>query len=609
MMQRSKHSCLMNIFSLPTQFLPMLSVVLLMYSSFSYADPQGDTYYQHVDQAKAWAKMQPDSIDVHDYCKGSNCNEVDNPSAQKYYGDDAGTTTAAKQKAFTDDDAKSINTANQHRQTIDGNDPDYVNASHVMEDGYEISHGKAGKYTDCTKHQSCTNTSDTRNCTTPVEGAEPKCHSYPVEDKISQSSKTESLPFNTSFKAERTLSDEAAVITSITIPTITGHPNDAISHGNYTLVVNGKRIGVLQTTWFWTALKAVIKGKTFHTKIQGKSFHFSLSGRVNIHTSFTAKIHYVYHTHTMKWVNDCGAVPPECAFNSPEVCIEDGGTRNINGIDTTMDCWKKERTYQCHYDDTCQSLPKASEKATLSRFEDDSETHCIPTGNAPTCALKVLGVCVENKQTYSCNTRSCQTANITCGEPSFCLDGDCYAPDASQSDDFAKNAAIMAAINQAGKDITAEDMKAFSGKAVSCSKKPIGIANCCSGKGWGMDIDLTSCTDEEKALMKAKKKHIVHTVGSYCAEKVLGICIRHKEMNCQYPNLLSKLVAEQGKPQLHQNYGSAKHPNCAGFTADEMSHIDFSKIDLSEFYPEMKSNTNLPDPADVQKKAQDDAKK
>ncbi|PSW19075.1 type-F conjugative transfer system mating-pair stabilization protein TraN, partial [Photobacterium phosphoreum] len=209
--------------------------------------------------------------------------------------------------------------------------------------------------------------------------------------------------------------------------------------------------------------------------------------------------------------NDCSAVPPECGVQS-ETCIEAGGTRNINGIPTTMACWKKQRVYHCHYDNTCAAMPQAN--GVLSRFTDTSETHCTPTGQQH-CALTVLGVCVQNKATYKCNVKACHNANITCGEPSFCLDGDCYHPKPEQNPNFNKDAAILAAISEGAKGIKNKIMRGFTGKAVSCSKKPIGIANCCSDKGWGKDISLTSCTDEEKALIKAKEKKIVHTIGRY----------------------------------------------------------------------------------------------
>jgi conjugal transfer mating pair stabilization protein TraN len=41
-------------------------------------------------------------------------------------------------------------------------------------------------------------------------------------------------------------------------------------------------------------------------------------------------------------------------------------------------------------------------------------------------------------------------------------------------------------------------------------------------------------------------------------------------------------LQEQGKRQLGQNFGSPEQPNCRGFTAEELSHIDFSKLDLTE---------------------------
>lgn len=33
---------------------------------------------------------------------------------------------------------------------------------------------------------------------------------------------------------------------------------------------------------------------------------------------------------------------------------------------------------------------------------------------------------------------------------------------------------------------------------------------------------------------------------------------------------------------MGQNFGSAERPNCSGFSADELSKIDFSKLDLTE---------------------------
>ncbi|WP_250132702.1 conjugal transfer protein TraN, partial [Vibrio crassostreae] len=39
-------------------------------------------------------------------------------------------------------------------------------------------------------------------------------------------------------------------------------------------------------------------------------------------------------------------------------CIEGRATRTINGIPTTLDCWKYRVNHQCDRPDTCAALPK-----------------------------------------------------------------------------------------------------------------------------------------------------------------------------------------------------------------------------------------------------------
>ena len=43
------------------------------------------------------------------------------------------------------------------------------------------------------------------------------------------------------------------------------------------------------------------------------------------------------------------------------------------------------------------------------------------------------------------------------------------------------------------------------------------------------------------------------------------------------------MIQEQGRSQLNIDWGMPDQPNCRGFSAEELSKIDFSKLDLSEF--------------------------
>lgn len=140
---------------------------------------------------------------------------------------------------------------------------------------------------------------------------------------------------------------------------------------------------------------------------------------------------------------------------------------------------------------------------------------------------------------------------------------------------------------------------------MQCSKKPVGIADCCKDGGWGTDIGLAQCSEEDKAVGKAKEKGLTIYVGEYCAEKILGVCIRKKKSYCAYDSKLGKIIQQQGAlNQLGKTLGSAENPTCAPLTPEELSDINFDHIDFTEFYPELHDNINLPDPNIIKQRIQ-----
>ena len=131
----------------------------------------------------------------------------------------------------------------------------------------------------------------------------------------------------------------------------------------------------------------------------------------------------------------------------------------------------------------------------------------------------------------------------------------------------------------------------FNGKDYRC--RPPGLQtgglDCCKkGTTW---FGLGQCKESEKVLAKlrswGKLDGQCHYVGSYCAVKVLGICLQKKKTYCCFHSVLARIVQEQGRKQLGIGWGTPKSPNCRGFTPDEFQRIDFSKIDFSEWYSEV----------------------
>lgn len=98
------------------------------------------------------------------------------------------------------------------------------------------------------------------------------------------------------------------------------------------------------------------------------------------------------------------------------------------------------------------------------------------------------------------------------------------------------------------------------------------------------------CDQKEILTAMKRKAGLCHYVGSYCGKKVLGACVKKIESQCCYISKLAKLVNVGGRTQLGLGFGSSKNPSCEGFTAQELEKLDFSKIDLSEFYKDIVAN-------------------
>ena len=122
----------------------------------------------------------------------------------------------------------------------------------------------------------------------------------------------------------------------------------------------------------------------------------------------------------------------------------------------------------------------------------------------------------------------------------------------------------------------------------------INFTNCCTAmSGWGKSMGLSSCSGEEKNLAKKKEKKLCHYVGKHCAEKgPFGICLRQKQTYCCFASKISRLFHEQGRPQLGKNWGTSKDPDCSAFSVEELTKLDFSKMDLSELYADLFQNVS-----------------
>ena len=106
----------------------------------------------------------------------------------------------------------------------------------------------------------------------------------------------------------------------------------------------------------------------------------------------------------------------------------------------------------------------------------------------------------------------------------------------------------------------------------------------------GLPIIIPQCSSSDTQTGTLRESGYCHYVGDYCGLDIpLVGCVQQVHSYCCFDSELSRIVQEQGRPQLPEmgGWGSAKSPNCAGFTPAEFQSLDFSKIDLSEYYTEL----------------------
>ena len=293
-----------------------------------------------------------------------------------------------------------------------------------------------------------------------------------------------------------------------------------------------------------------------------------------------------------KWVPDV-VWSENCPFDKTDqvlinsVCTDPGGDRTftVNGENYVLhsDCWQYTDTY-------------VSQSADNGTCNDYMQNPACTVGST-TCLDSLNGTCLREQVVFSCEEKTSGSAQL-CGGELICADGSCDQLDNGKSNGFQSAVSGLAALAAAGKDIAAlngVNVSAFTGEGHSCRKALAGFSNCCKDSGWGNDVGLASCNTEEKALAEAKKRKLSIYVGSYCAHKVLGVCLEKKEGYCQFESKLAKIVQDQGRRgQLGIGFGSGSSPDCRGLTVPELQRLNFDNINFADFYDDLENGATLP---------------
>lgn len=297
------------------------------------------------------------------------------------------------------------------------------------------------------------------------------------------------------------------------------------------------------------------------------------------------------------------------------VCLQGAETRTIDGFSVHRDCWKYEDTFDCKPGDmnTCQSL---------------IDEGCYQVGSE--CLKEIKGKCVHFKQKYVC-ARTKETEfdeeilrqktdkledflkDIKCKSDINCGDGSCVDSSYKANDELFEAMSRLSVLKEIKGNVSTGNFEIFKGESSTCKTDVAGFRNCCNlrrDKGWGKDLHIVGCSDREEQLRKSRNNNQCVYVGEYCAvrDPVFKSCLEKKSSFCCFSSDLIRIIQEEGRKQLALNFGTAKEPECRGFTEDELNRLKFEEMNLSEIYKRWQ-NVNSPDFKIVSRDLQNEMKK
>lgn len=260
----------------------------------------------------------------------------------------------------------------------------------------------------------------------------------------------------------------------------------------------------------------------------------------------------------------CPAAGDGSCSETSSTCVEGAGTRIVDGVAVTAECWKQSATFQC-------------------TRADGQGTDCDVR---PGCTLKedrcLDDACKTVEHVYSCSSSEThETTGSLCGAQ-ICLGEQCYTLQDQTSSDLPAVFSSLAVMDAAGADHNA-GVSLFKGEGLRCKKAVLGFRNCCKDSGWGLDLGIAGCDAQEKELAERQKAKACHYVGTWCSNDTIFGCVEKSMRYCCFEGVLGRIVQEAGRGQIGKGWGSAEHPDCSGFTVEQFQQLDLSEVDFSEF--------------------------
>lgn len=289
------------------------------------------------------------------------------------------------------------------------------------------------------------------------------------------------------------------------------------------------------------------------------------------------------------------SVQPHCSFDDGRTSvyvspIDGGACTNVNGnyMDDVNACIDLDTAEpEEEYDISGEMLTDDGQR--------DGEGNCVDelllfTGRGQSCKTKGLQSAYQN-----CCKFDGELSNQDIGsyqQTKLKLDAIHGLYTVSKAAYTAYSTAVAAGASQAAA-ASAAGSAAGTQMAVAFDPTTLAIA---AGVYLVTEWIANACSETDLDTAAAKATGNCVEVGSFCSKKYKFIgCVQRKRSFCCFNGKMQRIFHEQGRPQLSTfgGFGSAKNPDCRGFTPEEFQSIDFSKIDLSDYYSELNHNTSV----------------
>lgn len=248
--------------------------------------------------------------------------------------------------------------------------------------------------------------------------------------------------------------------------------------------------------------------------------------------------------------------------------------------------------------------------------EQPMETEVIDGGTLDSDGRRnANGECLDQLYLFNGASGYCRTPGVETAFQNCCKNrGKVISDNTGASTEMKMAGAALPVLFKAGKaayagysacTATAVAAKAQAGAAAAKGTLIAGIdpATIAASIAIGFVVHyLTSpCSESDMNTALTNGSGFCIEVGTYCKKKwpIVG-CVQRAKSFCCFNSKMARIIQEQGRRQLKifNGFGSAEHPECRGLTPEEFQSLDFSQIDLSEYFgdlhrtlmPEMQRN-------------------